>query len=655
MSNESKMLPKGFGMPFVKVTDSQNKVIIEPLSGLPIGTFITAFEYTYREEKDDECNITILTDNPNLVDIPQFREQQYLGVQWGLVYDDKSYIPSPPRKVMIRDTRLKFSNQGILLTLKCTDGFSITKSQQLAKNTDDNFVNWIQSALTNNFPVKAMIHDVKDASKANLPDTNQYRIGYSPTVGLDALSRKVSEWLGLREVSMDKLISTKTFMQVGRTPATALRDAVKYIPNGPYHVDGRDDGVTIHPTNFNQPPMASYTWHDETGEIISFQVNTRKKAKALDVAKRSQIDGETKSLDAGLTQTDGSLPDLSVDAISGAAIPTSYDSTVDGITGAAIARETEADQYKDTETTLEMLKNDKNILREKAPEYLEKVVNDYKAAENDPTKLAEISLSNYTVKVKTKVKETVNPEDYGSIQYSGSTPAYDRTTGWNKLKRDKTVQILKKPSGKDYNYWENPEVLIEKEFELQLSAKDLLGYAGDADSAKILAFNEVSDALQKQLEGSLVVIGQPNLQSSKIITINNISEKYSGDWYIKEVSHTIDSNVGYTSTLELIKKTVSNGTIVQSDTKVNTQSLAMKVQKIANELTDADIAKSQLIQSAQEKVLNSNDDYGRTITITNEAGGTFTILAEKDWVSRDKVTQTENINRNDKVLKDKLK
>lgn len=653
MSNESKMLPKGFGMPFVKVADSSNKVIIEPDSGLPIGNFVTSFEYTYREEKDDECDITIITNNPNLVDIPQFREQQYLGVQWGLVYSDGSYIPSPPRKVMIRDTRLRFSNQGIILTLKCTDGFSITKSQQLAKNKDNDFVGWIKNALTNNFPLRTFIYDVKDASKADIKEPTQYRVGYSPTVGLDALSRKVSEWLGLREVSADKLLSTRAFMQVGKTPPTALKDAVKYIPNGPYHVDGRDDGVTIHPTNFNQPPIASYTWHDETGEIISFQVSTRKKAKALDVAERSQIDGETKSLDTGLTQTDGSLPNLSVDAITGAAIPASYDSEVDGITGAAISSRSEFDQYKDTKTTQAMLESDQNILRQKAPEYLKKVVEEYKAAENDPAKLAEISLENYKVKVKTKVKETVNPEDYGSIEYSGSTAAYDRTTGWNKLKRDKTVQILKKPSGADYSYWENPEVLIEKEFELNLSAKDLLGYAGDAESAKILAFNSVTDALQKQLEGNLVVIGQPSLQSSKIITINNVSDKYSGDWYIKEVSHKIDASGGYTSTLDLIKKKASNGTVVQSDTQVNTQSLAMKVQKIANELTEAEIAKAELITSAQDRVLNSNEDYGRTLTITNEAGGTFTIQAEKDWVSLDKVTETENINKNDRILKQK--
>lgn len=257
----------------------------------------------------------------------------------------------------------------------------------------------------------------------------------------------------MKEVGNDKLIKRRTFVQVGRTPYTALKDAAKYIPNGPYHVDGRDDTVSIHPTNFNQAPVASFTWHEETGEIISFNVTTRKKLKALDVAKKSQIDGETKSLDSGVTQTDGSLPDNSVDGITGETIPSNapntYDSRVDGITGAATRPST--DKYKDEEATKKLLEKDPNYLRKYAPEYLEKVVNEYKAAGNDPMKLAAISLDNYTVKVKAKVKETVNPEDFGSKDYQSSSAGYDRTTGWQSLERDKTIQIVPKVMGQNMN------------------------------------------------------------------------------------------------------------------------------------------------------------------------------------------------------------
>lgn len=203
------------------------------------------------------------------------------------------------------------------------------------------------------------------------------------------------------------------------------------------------------------------------------------------------------------------MPDNSVDGITGETIPSNapntYDSRVDGITGAATRPST--DKYKDEEATKKLLEKDPNYLRKYAPEYLEKVVNEYKAAGNDPMKLAAISLDNYTVKVKAKVKETVNPEDFGSKDYQSSSAGYDRTTGWQSLERDKTIQIVPKSDGSKYEYWDNPEVVREKEIELNLSAKDLLGYAGDADSSKILAFNQVMMLYRNRLKLQWLQLG----------------------------------------------------------------------------------------------------------------------------------------------------
>lgn len=42
-----------------------------------------------------------------------------------------------------------------------------------------------------------------------------------------------------------------------------------------------------------------------------------------------------------------------------------------------------------------------------------------------------------------------------------------------------------------------------------------------------------------------------------MLSIQNVSQKYSGDWYIKEASHRIDASTGYLTTFELIKKTIS--------------------------------------------------------------------------------------------------
>ena len=56
---------------------------------------------------------------------------------------------------------------------------------------------------------------------------------------------------------------------------------------------------------------------------------------------------------------------------------------------------------------------------------------------------------------------------------------------------------------------------------------------------------------EKKLVVSMQVIGRPSLETSQIITIGNVGEKWSGDYYIKTCTHQIDSSNGYTCSLDL--------------------------------------------------------------------------------------------------------
>lgn len=653
MSDKVKMLPKGFGMPFVKVTDSKNQIILDPITKLPLGTFITQFDYVYREEDDDECNISLTVNNPDIADIPALREQQYLTVQWGYVLDDSNYIPSSARRVMVRDVDIRFSMQGVVITLRCTDGASLLKQKQLSKNKDDNFVDWIQQAL-GNYRFGTFIESEDYEVETQVPTTMQSTFGtYTHYNTVKGCTTEVNDQgkSYLKRVPPDKLIKVRTFTQLGKTVSTALKDQVKFIPNGPYHVDGRDDELRIHPTNFNQPSMASFSWGKENGEIISFDIRTRKKQKALDVTNSTSIDGETKSIGTNSIQSDGANPKLNVDAISGADKKVTYQSGKDGSTGGS---------YKSTEATKKALSQDSNLLKQEAGKYLDAIVTEYQDMVKNGTlqNIENISLPKYTVKVKATVKDTVDPRDYGSLgsDVQGNPILGSRAVGWDKLKRDNTVQIVPKSNGSKYEYWENPTVIQEKEFEIELSAKDLLGYAGDADSSKIKAFNEISDALQKSIEATLVIIGHPTLESSKIITINNISNKYSGDWYIKEVSHEVNPSTGYITTLDLIKKTASNGTYVSSQVKVNTSSLAKKIQKIAKDQSDpATIAMNEAISKSQDKIMKDFADASSVNVIYSKEGKPVVVDASYDTISLNKITETGNINRNDQSIKDKTK
>lgn len=639
MSDTKSMLPTGSGMPYVIVSDSNNKPIIDPNTKLPVSMNITSFEYEYNEEKDDKCEITFTCKKPEFADLPQFQVQQYLLVQWGFTYSNGESAPSPVRKVMVRDIKLRLSAASVLVIIQCTDGLSILKTKNLTKNKEDNFLSWIQQSFSNNYKFRCFFPESKEIkAKKPLP---KWTILTTPKQGIGGWTCNYDypkpEEEGLKEVEPDKLVKRRTFMQIGKTPYTALKDATKTIPNGPYHLDGRDDTISIHPTNFNQAPIAQFTWAGGSGELLSLTIETKKKQKAIDTVQKTKIDGKTKSLNSQMVQTDGHTPNLSYDAVTQESIPIT--------------------QYSNTETTKKSLEKNENILKKNAAKYLNDVVQQYEQSNGDPKKIAEISLETYKVPIKVKVRETVDPRNYG-------TPGSDvmgektgsRAVGWDKLKRDKSVIIANKPDGSRYQYWDNPEVIMDKEIELELSGLDLLGYAGDVDTSSIMGFNKVADALQKSVQSNITVVGQPYLVSSKIITLQNISKVYSGDWYIKTISHKVDMNSGYLCTLDLIKKTSANGTLVKSNTTVNMPSLAKKIQNIAKAQSDpVAIAKAKEVKSAQEEILNDYKNMGDVYVFTDESGMPVAVKANEDWVSVNKATKTEQINQRDAELKKQTK
>ena len=77
---------------------------------------------------------------------------------------------------------------------------------------------------------------------------------------------------------------------------------------------------------------------------------------------------------------------------------------------------------------------------------------------------------------------------------------------------------------------------------------------------------------EKKLVVTMRVIGRPSLESSQIINIGNVGEKWSGDYYIKTCSHNISPDSGYTCTLELTrngeKAEIESGTTKLSTGKV---------------------------------------------------------------------------------------
>ncbi len=62
------ILYKGTGTPYLAIFDNQGIPVMNPLTGIPLGAYISSWSYVYDEEKENLATITIDTGNPDTVD-----------------------------------------------------------------------------------------------------------------------------------------------------------------------------------------------------------------------------------------------------------------------------------------------------------------------------------------------------------------------------------------------------------------------------------------------------------------------------------------------------------------------------------------------------------------------------------------------------------
>ena len=74
------ILPDSIGAPFVIILNESSKPILDR-DKKDISDLVTNFSYKYDEEDDDECDITIETDDETLPDNPALSEDKYIIVQ----------------------------------------------------------------------------------------------------------------------------------------------------------------------------------------------------------------------------------------------------------------------------------------------------------------------------------------------------------------------------------------------------------------------------------------------------------------------------------------------------------------------------------------------------------------------------------------------
>jgi hypothetical protein len=264
------------------------------------------------------------------------------------------------------------------------------------------------------------------------------------------------------------------------------------------------------------------------------------------------------------------------------------------------------------------------------------------------------------------VVEYVDPLDYDPEGYTpkqagagiasginfqmGVLPASER--GFEALIKDPYTEVLSgmeidtnKPYGQN-QYGKRVKVRHMKRVNLSVPLyklyHNLFSRYGGADKYAWAANANANGGLkqtEEKLVGQLQVVGRPMLATSQIIRIDNVGKRWSGLWYIKQCTHSMDAGQGYITNMELVKNNSKSGSVT-SKTDLSTQNIVANDAK-ANAKTTKGQDKKALSTSQN---LNLNFTYNEKVYYNehflNDKGDIIDIKGQAEFI-RKKAYYTE--------------
>lgn len=264
------------------------------------------------------------------------------------------------------------------------------------------------------------------------------------------------------------------------------------------------------------------------------------------------------------------------------------------------------------------------------------------------------------------VEEYVDPLDYDPEGYTskqagagiasginfqaGILPASER--GFEALKKDPYTEVLSDmevDTTKGYGqgqYGKRVKVRHMKRVNLKVPLyklyHNLFSRYGGADKYAWAANANANGGLkqtEKRLVCQLQVVGRPMLATSQIIHIDNVGKRWSGLWYIKQCTHSMDAGQGYITNMELVKNNSKSGSVT-SKTDLSTQNIVANDAK-ANAKTKKGQDKKALSTSQN---LNLNFTYNEKVYYNehflNDKGDIIDIKGQAEFI-RKKAYYTE--------------
>lgn len=488
-------------------------------AGTEVFERVTSFSYLHSELVDDSSRIVIETKDVSLLDHPDLQEGKILKLVFG--YLGSKYTRA--HFVWIWDTQPSFTPEGIRLEI-----VAYCKAAYMKLNSSKDVFN--DSTLEDVAENIAAANGLK-LEKENVSGGMEIAKTGAPTNSVLNVNKKDAFITAARDNTSYVLEypfkKYEAIPQKNSSDAKLLDELAKNEPIDNFLVEGRDDRLIIKRRNLRQKPFKSYTYLAEPGYLLDFtpairNTTSRKNSVSSSVSGWDEEAGEFFQSSVGASQSNAAVLGDEVEV------------TPEDQIMAGVRSNFPNNPFDQTRTVDGLFRENFEAVGENGEKTYKKVT----VAELDSTK------QTYALIQKKGTRNAIL--DFTKHKYSAAMDATGRID----------TKALVPVNAKEYIS------LVDSK------PTDAAGAGVNRQSAKAIEINE----------SSAKVLGDPELQSGKIISIMNVGKKHSGNYYVVAVEHMITPNSGYVCQLKIFKNG-KNKVSKDDQTKIDASELGLNKNK----------------------------------------------------------------------------
>lgn len=503
----------GYGSIFIRIFNTEGTLVFDKA---------TRLTYKHSDKAEDYSTVIIETEDVSIVDHPDLQEDKAIIVTWG-------YLDGAKRshKVYIFDTKPTFGGQGVRLELQCYCKLAYLRlgsQNSVYQDTSlDELTRQVAESMGMEYEEQGLSQPTPESAAPTIKPTGEaITFGGQEQTTLNLNTNAITLARDNTANVRYGFIKHSDITQGNDSEAKMLDKLADREPTDNLVIDGHDDALIIRKRDFYQTSYKSFKYRAEPGHLLEFTPasnNTSNKKGAVANVVQGW-DAEGKEFVEGLIDSTHSAS---------AVLGDSVEMATQSILRQNLQRDLE-NPVGQPIVVGAFFENQYEGLDENGNPFYRKVA----VEKLDSTK------SNWVHVVKRGVRPGIIDFKKGYVH-----PGMDATA---RIEHSGFLRV-------------SPQEIVQAEAEVK---KNMAGEGRNRQSKKQAEI----------IQANATVLGDPELESAKVITILGVGNKYSGNYYISCVTHEVNPEGGYTCYLDLLRNGWNN-TGNESRNKIDARALGL--------------------------------------------------------------------------------